>query len=127
MEKRLNPKIVEQLNSKELFTDLTENSKEMRFKLDRLSQKTSLLEARLENSTHEMREMYTKLSNRISSSGLNNAKIEALVDRHNQIIHTFEARMAQLQKVISEQEIQLTNTLAELQLARAEIARLKKL
>lgn len=127
MEKRLNPNLLDQLNSKELFTDLTENSKETRFKLDRLVQKTNLLEARLENATHETREMYTKLSNKISSSGLNNTKIEALVDRHNQIIHAFEVRMAQMQKIIGEQEIQLTNSLAELQLARAEISRLKKL
>ncbi len=127
MEKRLNPNLLDQLNSKELFTDLTENTKETRFKLDRLAQKTNLLEARIENTTHEMREVFTKLSNKISQSSLNSSKIDALVDRHNQIIHTFEVRMTQMQKIIGEQEIQLTNSLAELQLARAEIARLKKL
>lgn len=127
MERKLNSEIFEKLQpTKDVLANQDEAAKETRFKLDRLAQKVGLLEARIQNVTIEMRESFTKLATKITTSNLDNVKTEAIVDRHNQIVHSFESKLLHLQRVMEEQEIQLTSTLEELQQARAEIARLKR-
>ncbi len=126
MERKLNAEIFEKLQPNIEISANDEFAKETRFKHDRLAQKVGLLEARIQNVTTEMREAFTKLSTKITTSNLDNEKTEAIINRHNQIVHSFESKLLHLQRIMEEQEIQLTSTLEELQQARAEIARLKR-
>jgi hypothetical protein len=53
--------------------------------------------------------------------------VKEMVERQSSLIQTFEVRMQQLQRVISEQELQLMNARSELKEALQELSRLKKL
>lgn len=126
MEKKLNPEILKKLRPTKIEQSHIDDAKELQFKVDRLSQKVNLLEARLQNIATELREANTKLGTKISVVTLENTKTEALIDRHNHIVHSFETKLLQMQKIVDEQEIQLTNTLQELQLARVELTRIRR-
>ncbi len=54
-------------------------------------------------------------------------KIQELVDRYSGVIKSFEVRMHHLQKLLSEKESQMMSAQAELNQAKMEIARLKRL
>ena len=47
------------------------------------------------------------LHNRLNERRAADAKVQELVDRHNQLVHNFELRLSQLQKLSSEQEMKL--------------------
>lgn len=54
-------------------------------------------------------------------------KVQEMVDRHNNIIKSFEVRMNHLQKLLAEKEAQMVVSQAALNEAKMEIARLKRL
>ncbi len=75
----------------------------------------------------DVHDKLAQLTSRVNERKLADAKIHELVERHSQIVQGFETRLASLQKVISEQELQLMNSRTELKEAQRELARLKKL
>lgn len=64
---------------------------------------------------------------RVNERKISENIIKEMVERHSQLVQSFEVRMQQLQKVISEQELQLMNARSELKAALQELTRLKKL
>ncbi len=106
---------------------VTELSKTTTLKVERLSQRVSQLESRMDQVFQELRAKYATISGRLTERSLNEAEIEALMERHNQIIRTFENRMSQLQKFCESQQMQLMSAQASLEEARRDLARLKKL
>ncbi len=56
-----------------------------------------------ENFSGQIAGMHTKLSERRQVD----AKTQEMIDRHNQLVNTFESRFQHLQKVTTEQEIKL--------------------
>lgn len=73
------------------------------------SQKISLLHSRLvERKTMDM-------------------KIQDMVDRHHAVLRSFESKITQLQRLLSEKEAQCISAQAALNDARTEIAKLKRM
>lgn len=68
-------------------------------------------------------QVVSKVNERKVSEGM----IKEMVERHSHLVQTFEVRMQQLQRIISEQELQLMNARNELKEALQELSRLKKL
>ena len=64
---------------------------------------------------------------RVNERRVSEGAVKEMVDRHSHAVQNFEVRMTQLQRVLSEQELQLMNARTELKEALLEIARLKKL
>ena len=64
---------------------------------------------------------------RVNERKVSENVIKEMVERQASLVQTFEVRMSQLQKIISEQEMQLINSRTELKEALSELARLKKL
>ena len=64
---------------------------------------------------------------RVNERKVSENVIKEMIERHSSVVQTFEVRMQQLQKLISEQELQLINTRSELKSALQELSRLKKL
>jgi chromosome segregation ATPase len=64
---------------------------------------------------------------RVNERKVNDSVIKEMVERHTQVVQGFEVRLGQLQRVISEQEMQLMNARSELKDALQELSRLKKL
>ncbi len=64
---------------------------------------------------------------RVNERRVEDGVVKEMVERHAQVVQAFEVRLQQLQRVISEQELQLMNARSELKEAIKTIAQLKKL
>jgi hypothetical protein len=147
MERKLNPLFQESLNSHRIqekfdptpasFTqqqsqansnsNIMEFINESKLKLNRLAQKMTYFEDRFDGLTQEVRAGNTKLSGRFTERALAETKIEALIERQNSMINSFEKRMTQMGKTLEDAQLQLLRTQSALEDARKEIAKLKKL
>jgi hypothetical protein len=96
-------------------------------KYDRLAGMTQRLEEMAKASLQDLANKQSQLMSKVNERKVGDTKIQELVDRHNQLVLNFEQRMAQMQKVVSEQEMQLTVSRAELKEAQREFARMKRL
>ena len=67
-----------------------------------------------------------KVVSRVNERKVEENMIKEMVERQANLVQSFEVRMNQLQKIISEQELQLMNARTELREALQELARLKK-
>jgi hypothetical protein len=71
----------------------------------------------------KMAQVVSRVNERKVADGV----VKEMVERQASLVQTFEVRMNQLQRVISEQEMQLMNARSELKDALGELSRLKKL
>lgn len=74
----------------------------------------------------DMHAKVAQLLSKVNESRLAESRIQEMVDRHQQVVQSFEARLQQLKKVVTEQELQLSASRSELKEALKEISRLKK-
>lgn len=81
----------------------------------------------IQTANNDVNNKLSHLASRVNERKVSENQIKELVDRHQQMVQSFEIRMSQLQKIISEQEMQLMGTRAEIKDAVREIARLKKM
>lgn len=103
-----------------------EVSKLHHLKFERLAQGLGRLDEILHRSNQESAEKLAHLSGKVNERKLFETKIQDMIDRHNQIVQNFEQRITQLQRILSEQELQLANYSAALEEARHTIARMKR-
>lgn len=108
-------------------TDLIEFLNESKLKMNRMTQKMGNFEDRLDGLTQEVRAANSKISSRLNERGLAEHKIEALIERQNSVINSFEKRMNQMTRNLEESQLQLIRTQSALEDARREIAKLKRL
>jgi len=107
-------------------TRLTELVQATRSRLERMGTHTQRLESMARDSLKDIQEKYAGLALKVNERRVSDVKVQELVDRHQQMVHNFEMRMQQLQKVTSEQELQLMNAKSAMQEAQREIARSTK-
>lgn len=107
--------------------DLSEFVNETKLKTNRMNQKILNFESRIDNIAYEMRASLVKMSSRFSERIVADHKIEALIERQNTVVNSFEKRMNQLVKIVEESQTQLIRTQAALDEARREISKLKRL
>lgn len=110
-----------------LNTRLTDFTSAIKSKFERLTGVSQRLEEMTKLSLQDLGHKYTQLFSKVNERKVSDAKIQELVDRHNQLIQSFEVRMNQSQKFIAEQEMQLMSLRSELKEAQREMARLKKI
>lgn len=72
---------------------------------------------------HKVAQIISRVNERKVADGV----VKEMVDRHTSVVQSFEVRLNQLQRVLSEQEMQLMNARSELKMALQELTRLKKL
>ncbi len=75
-------------------------------------------ESAVKSSLQSMINKFSRLNTKVTERNLNENKVQAIIDRHNHVLQQFEQRSLKLQKIISEQEMQLINyksTIHELQ------------
>lgn len=75
----------------------------------------------------DMHAKIAQLLSKVNETRLSENRIQEIVERHQQVVQSFEARLQQLKKLVTEQELQLSASRAELKDALKEIARLRKL
>ena len=101
--------------------------KSSNLRLEKALQKTTLLDERLNFIVKEVNERLSYMMARMKDRSMSDVKIEALIERHNQIVQSFELRVSQSQRVIENQSLQLSKQQALIDDARRQIEKLKRL
>lgn len=104
-----------------------ESQKVSSLKLEKLLGRLQLFEERLSMLQKELHEKFGDLVNRVREKSTNETKIESLIERHNQIVQSFELRLSQAQRLIDNQSLQLAKQQELIDDARRQIEKLKKL
>ncbi len=81
----------------------------------------------LQSGLLDMNNKIAQVVSRVNERKVSENIVKEMVERHASVVQAFEVRMNQLQRLISEQEMQIMNTRSELKATVQEIARLKKL
>jgi hypothetical protein len=111
----------------ELESKLNDQIKATTQRTERVSQRLVQLETMIGQKVEELNLKVAHILGKVHERRLTETKIEEMVDRHNNLVRSFETRMAQLTRALSEREIQLMNLSAVNEEARRELARLKRL
>jgi chromosome segregation ATPase len=80
----------------------------------------------LQNALSDVHQKIAQVVSRMNERKLSESVVKEMVDRHTNVVQTFEVRLQQMQKVMSEQEMQLMHARSELKQALQELSRLKK-
>ena len=75
----------------------------------------------------DMNNKIAQVVSRVNERKVSENIVKEMVERHASVVQAFEVRMNSLQRLMSEQELQLMNTRSELKQALQELSRLKKL
>jgi hypothetical protein len=71
------------------------------------SQAHKALEAKMGDQFREMHETQAAATSKLTERRVADAKIQEMIDRHNQLVLQFEQRMNQIHKIASEQEMKI--------------------
>jgi chromosome segregation ATPase len=123
--KAQNQALADQMNK--IVGTVNELIKSTNSKFERQSALLSRLEQSHNGLATEAGQKITQLSQRVNERKSLDLKVQEMVDRHNNIIKSFEVRMNHLQKLLAEKEAQMISSQTALNEAKMEIARLKRL
>lgn len=90
-------------------------------RFERVSQALTRLEGAGAQQFQELNSKYSTIASKVNERKVQDVKIQEMIDRHNHIVRSFENRLTHMQRVISEQEIQLHSAQAALEEARHEL------
>ncbi len=110
-----------------MATRLEELGKVSHLKSERLAQAIARSDEHMTKMAQDLSAKVAQLTGKVNERRLVETKVQEMVDRHNQIVHTFEQRMSQLQKLLSEKELHLAGYHSALEEARQTISRLKRI
>ncbi len=96
-------------------------------RLERSNRRIKSLEKKMDEVVENFQSKWRHLMGKVTEKTITDGRIQALFDRHNHLVHQFENRLSQMQRIIDEQKIQLMNAKDDLSRARREIERLKRL
>lgn len=124
----LNRKLKEMESKVEtLASRLSESMSSSKLRFERVQGHFQRQGEMIQTNFRDVSSKVAQLTSRVNERKLAETSMKEMVDRHQQMVQTFEARLTQVQKVISEQELQLMNSRAELKDCMKELARLKRL
>lgn len=123
--KAQNQALAEQLNK--MVGTINELIKSSNVRFEKQHQQLNRLEQSHNGLAMEAGQKITQLTARANERKSLDLKVQEMVDRHNNVIKSFEVRMNHLQKLLSEKEAQMHNAQTALNEAKMEIARLKRL
>lgn len=108
-----------------IVQQLQEFQKGVMTRFDRFSQALHRMEESSSQTNQDMNAKIGVVAGKLSERKLADHKIQEMIDRNNLMVRNFENRLTSLQRVLSEQEMQLHNAHAALDDARHELSRLK--
>ena len=123
--KAQNQALADQLNK--VVATMNELIKTSNIKFEKQHHLLTRLEQSHNGLATEAGQKITQLSQRVNERKSLDLKVQEMVDRHNNVIKSFEVRMNHLQKLLAEKEAQMIASQAALNEAKMEIARLKRL
>ncbi len=123
--KTQNQALAEQMNK--IVGTVNELIKSTNSKFERNQHLLTRLEQSHNGLATEAGQKITQLTQRVNERRSLDLKVQEMVDRHNNVIKSFEVRMNHLQKLLAEKEAQMISCQAALNESKMEIARLKRL
>lgn len=117
--------ITEQMNR--VVLTLNESNKTIHSKFEKIQQVLLKMDQSYNGLTSETGKKLNQLETQLADRAMMETKIQEMVDRHNNVVHNFEVRMGQVQRILAEKEAQQISTQSALNEARMEMARLKGL
>ncbi|UXR64380.1 hypothetical protein EZJ49_15025 [Bdellovibrio bacteriovorus] len=123
--KAQNQALADQLNK--VVATVNELIKTSNIKFEKQHHLLNRLEQSHNGLATEAGQKITQLNQRVNERKSFDLKVQEMVDRHNNVIKSFEVRMNHLQKLLAEKEAQMIASQAALNEAKMEIARLKRL
>jgi hypothetical protein len=84
-------------------------------RFERVAHAISRLEESAKLSTQDVQSKFAATAAKFNERRMSDVKIQEMVDRHNQVVSSFENRLTHLQRVLTEQEMQImsANSLLE--------------
>ena len=107
--------------------ELDEWLKTANLRIEKNLTKAAVLEQRFDQAMIEIREKMALLAGKLKERQIMEGKIESLLERHNQVIQSFESRLAQAIRTIDEQQSLIQKQQAQLDENRRTMERLKRL
>lgn len=95
-------------------------------RIEKMALALQRLEAAHSQSHREVFERLAQLQSKVNERRVSENRIEELFDRQNLVFQSYENRLAALQKLISDKEMQLMNYSSALRETRQELLRLKR-
>jgi len=120
-----NEEVMETLNKTKYQNE--EWVKSVNLRMDKTAQKVGQIDERLKQIVHEVQDRLAFVSGRLKEKQISESKIESFLERHNQIVQSFELRLTQAQRVIENQSLQLNKQQEMIDDARRHIEKLKRL
>lgn len=108
-------------------SQITEFVKGTHLKFERLQQHISRLEQNHHQLQTEVTQKISHIQSKLGERKSIDQKTNEMVDRHNSVLRSYEVRMSQLQRLISERESQVVQAQSALNETKMEITRLKRL
>ncbi|MGZ3745236.1 MAG: hypothetical protein ACXWRE_02550 [Pseudobdellovibrionaceae bacterium] len=106
---------------------MNEANKNGNARMERFQQGINRLETSHNGLAVEAGQKIQQINNKLSERKALDLKIQEMVDRHNNVIKSFEVRLNHMQKLLTEKEAQTAAAYTALNEAKMEIARLKRL
>lgn len=117
--------IVEQVNK--MAATVNEQLKNSAMKMERFQQQLTRLEQSHNGLAQESGQKMAQLNLRLQEKKALDLKVQEMLDRHNNVVRSFEVRMNHLQKLLAEKEAQAAAAQQTLQETKMELMRLKRL
>lgn len=112
---------------KKMKSDITELNQLTKLRFDKISQTLTKFEHTHNGFIQEVGRGFSAVNGKIVENRSIEMKTQEMIERHNGVIKSLENRLQQMQKTLAEKEGLILNQTQALQIAKAEIARLKRL
>ncbi|MBC7370258.1 MAG: hypothetical protein H7326_01760 [Bdellovibrionaceae bacterium] len=109
-----------------LTAALNEANKTSNGKFERVQQTQTRLETSHNGLAMEAGQKIQQINAKLAERKALDAKIQEMVDRHNNVIKSFEVRLNHMQRLLADKENQMAASQAALNEAKMEISRLKR-
>ncbi|MCM2281918.1 MAG: hypothetical protein NDI61_08750 [Bdellovibrionaceae bacterium] len=109
-----------------LVAQLHELARTTAGRFERVSQALARMENSAAQQIQELNSKYSGIASKVNERKVQDAKVQEMIDRHNNIVRGFENRLTHMQRLISEQELQLHNAQSALEDARHELQKIRR-
>jgi len=109
-----------------LVAQVNEYIKSSQMKLERMQTGLKAMENNHSSTRGETEQRFAHIHHRLSERKIMDGKVQDMMDRHSNVLRTFESRMNHLQTMLAEKDAQVVAAQAALNDAKMEIARLKR-
>lgn len=100
------------------FEQITKN---ITLRIERTMTMISHVQTQINHVSNDVNEKIVQLSAKINERRLSESRTEDMIERHNTVVKTLEARLTQMHRMVTEQQSQIHSFVSALNESRAEL------